>query len=605
MTVTESSGTFILQHVPSGEAYFLLDDNDYGGIEFHYGSGGKQSPFRVAIPTFAGELLDTTSPNGWKIKGGDEIQIYMQRPVDLTSVLIYDGIVLDVEPLVSEENERVLQLSGVNFGDYWMWSRVFEMDYRTHPEKPSKVITDIITACHPDLQVLAQADLDLLFAAIDATSDTIGKDFLACYCGKALEEVCAAYNIEYYVQPNKIVTFFPVNTNDTGLILTEDDIIGKPRIKWTDDGYHYDEVIVDTVNQMYAPNNASPTGTSVCSDIRFWEARQLSGSNATDAPNDTIIDGFIRYGGLLGATYTVMVLGYAPYASATNPVAVTVRGFAEYKTPDGQTTQWWQGLNAVEAHWDELNFALKNEFNLTDFRIRLNHGKNGSGGYWITNNLMTDSRWNASRGVNKPYNLKLPTSDGVEPGFWTVSGTPTLIDEVQFIFKANSTDDLAMNLTYDSATSQSVLNPDNLTGITYFHFSSTPKASSATNVRTPARQLLLLERTLTEQSDVEQMATAEIDRVRSSALVGSITIDGGQSMTEDSQYLMYPGWDVTLNMTYWGLNSLLTRVDHVVHRVISGRWITTLTFGPFQTQDVQSQQAAFLELNKDLIKGDK
>ena len=178
MSIT-STATFILYHVPSDSQYSILDDAGFGGLEYHLGSGGKQSPFRVILPAFDDALIDEESPNGWAIEGGDEIKIYMTWSTDLSSVLVYDGMVVDVEPIVGEENSRVLQLSGVNFGDYWLYSRVFEKDYRTHPEKPSVVIRDIIAACHPNLTILDEAGLDILFAEADMADERIGKNFVA------------------------------------------------------------------------------------------------------------------------------------------------------------------------------------------------------------------------------------------------------------------------------------------------------------------------------------------------------------------------------------------------------------------------------------------
>lgn len=575
--------TFTLRNVTTSTTYTIIDDADYGGLEFHYGSGGKQSPFRVVLPAFDSSLLDAnpragTTNNGWAIRGGDEIEIRVQTPAESAAATVYTGVVRKVKPIVSEEKGRLLSVEGVSWGDHWLLGRVFEQDYRTTPTLISQVLNDVVGKTNGKIVVAAQSALALVFGVSDIT---IAKNFEACYCGKAVQEICAVTDIEYSVTAAKVLRVIPLGTDASGTTITETDIVGKPQFEWVDEDYHYDTVIVNSVNSMYAPNNDSPTGANWCENKKYWEVRNVSGGTL---PGNTIITNFHREGGMVGGCYAGMALGYGGSGPRDSKVACTI---CSPPMNAGETVSGaWQGLGLIEADWDEFTFGFENNFDLTEFYVRLNHGKNGEGGYWFTTFNQIEQ---ASKGVVTKFTLKMPSNPDVDVSFWSKSGTPTRVDEVQFIMITDSTDKV-------------VLNTASPTRIFYTHFLKTPKAK--TTVAAPGavpRQLLVIDHTATDQDTIDAHATQELDRVTDSALIGSVTVDGSlvyiEGNTSNANHMrINPGTTFNLDIAYYGLNNVSVRADHIVHQSVNGRWYCTLAFGPFLQQDTFATYTGLLEI---------
>jgi len=638
---TALSGYTSFTHTDGSTKYYydypVITDKDYGGLEWHYASGGKQSPFSVVLPVFDDSsgsvdsrftfrtLLDSsdrvyTTNNGWVIRGGDEIEIRCKSDSDVVYCSVYNGVVLEVEPLVGEDRERVLHISGVSYGDFWLYGRAFERDYRTTAPQASQVVYDILTKAAKYFSFLDAAGMKALFESLgDPTLNNpfVGKEFIGSYCGKALQEIMTMCNMEFQVMANKLVKIIPVGyagypaTNP----LTESYIIGNPKFKWSDEEYHYDTVIVSASAPFTGPTIATPTGDSYCTNNKYWEVRSLPGG----LPGTDVYQGFLEAGTVVSGCFSGCLLGWRPYqnnGTYYSDVCVTLRSPAIPTTDTQSTTVQgtpfaggaWTGLGYVEADWDTLHFGLQNNFDLSTFKIQLSTGLNGYKGYWLTNNLVNDPSWVPSKGMHKEWTIRLPSyaaahPDEVDTSFWasdvdlrTDTTVPRTIDEIQFIMQA--TNGNTSNITFD------ISKP---TLISYLHIDGTPKnTQSKTSPRPVPRQLVLLDRTITSKTDAQTMAAAELLRVQNTTLTGSVAVDpafvyaGAGNTAYSSNNFMYvrPGNNITLTLPYYGLNSIDRRVDHVANSVVNNYWIAQIGFGTFNTTSVEDIYA----LRKDLLK---
>lgn len=634
--------------------YPILTDGAYGGLEWHYSSGGKQAPFSVVLPVFTDSaddvdsnftfrtLVDTsarqyTTNNGWTIRGGDEIELWVQKPGDVEAGRIYNGIVMEVEPIVGEDQDRVLRISGVSYADYWLYSRVFQRDYRTTGgPRASDIIVDIFKAAgvffdyyNLDVNGLAQDPTEIIHSVIGAdphppyARDTatsvqhdsgIYKEFQAVSCAKAMQEVCALVNTEWYIDANKKLTLAVVGLAQpiSAVPITENLVIGKPSIKWSDDGYHYDSVFCSAASNMTAPNSTSPTGDAWCSDVKYWNLREFPNGLGSIGEIDQT-NSFIVSGQMVGGAHTSVTLGWYALAGRATTAAACITagppqenafsGWVKWLGGGGWNRGNWQGLNLLEADFDEFNFGFQNYFNLNSFYVRLCDGDNGVNGYWMSGDLLLRPQWDPSKGKLMKWQVKLPTytanhASEIDTFFWgTYTGAegqqPTKIDEIQFLFIAqNTADDLAYDVARDTADTTKILP----TMITYTHFSKTPayeKITEDSNKRPTPRQMIVIDKTITDQTIAQQLAEQELVRVRESSLTGTITVDddymylGPKYVGSPNLMRCRPGDSVVLDIPYYGLD-YTRRIDHIANSVEDNFWVSTIGFGTFNTDDVFS-----------------
>lgn len=643
-----STTYFKFKNVTTGVTYPIITDREYGGMEWHYGSSGKNSPFRVVLPVIENSseidtfflsgyfsyssLVDTTdrqytTNNGWAVRGGDEIQIIVRTPNDLAEHVIYNGMILEVAPIIGEDRERMLEVSGISWGDFWKEGSVFDNDYRTTTQNASKVIDDIRLAIHPSLKMVSalnpkveltyQQLHDFLELEVAGSDAPINKEFVPVQCGKALQEVCSVANIEHFINAQKQLLLIPVDAWG-GVTISESDVVGKPKLRWTDDGYHYDQVTVSTSNKMTGPNSgSSPTGDNVCADPKYWTTYAIDSNGVL---SDDSLVGFVSDGAFVAMTYPGIVMGWRQVSDQINfvsRVACVVKGpRIPTSPPSTSTAQGTPSTGFIEipfelpvkdssgnviCPYDTLELGFQNNFNLVGFFIKLNHGSHGAKGSWMTHNLADqnaniDPSWLVSKDIHKYYNLSLPWNKDVEPSYWQQSGSPTQIDEIEFQFWANSNTDLKIDM-HNNIADPTKLTP---TIMTYAHFSILPRADSIVNIpRTPPRTLLLIDRTESIQSQIQALSNAEKERVKDSVLVGTITVEGlGNGNSRVYAFDNLPEWDymvtkpgqvVLLNIPYYGFDgsspNCYHRVDHIVHNVTDGIWIATLAFGQFNTNN--------------------
>lgn len=628
--------------------YPIITDNAYGGMEWHYASGGKQSPFSVVLAVFDDDefavnpslyinagmsfhsLVDGsprlyTTNNGWAIRGGDEIEIWVQKALtDPAPGRIYNGMVVDVEPIVGEDQERLLRISGVSYADYWLYGRAFGdaagRDYRTTGGPASHIIKQIFNDAKVYFDVTTEENIHALINrdpetfALDGPPPAVQhdahiyKEFVGAYCGKAMQEVCALVNTEWMIDSAKRLQLAVVGlrTPIQALSLTENYVIGSPKIKWSDDGYHYDNVVLTAASEMQSPNSTTPTAEAWTSDIKYWFLRpvaSLSSVGEMRAPNE-----FITHGAMQGGVFTTMQLGWLPQASAATVTKSATIAACLASPPAKGITEWlsgnavgsWQGLGLIEADWDEFRFSFQNSFNLSQMYINFLDGPNGINGSWLSANLVVNSEWpaiDASKGVLKRWALKLPTycndhPDEVYTNWWTPTGSPTKIDEIQFIFIASA---VASDLDYDHIPAAGGGIMPTLLG--YTHFAKTPAAEAARtdqDKRPIPRQLIYIDKTITNQADAVTLSAAELTRVQNTTFTGTITVDEsymylGTGFTGVPNLMRCsPGDSITIDIDYYGLNAISRRVDHIVHTVEDNVWLATIGFGTFNSDDVFS-----------------
>lgn len=237
--------------------------------------------------------------------------------------------------------------------------------------------------------------------------------------------------------------------------------------------------------------------------------------------------------------------------------------------------------------WDLMRYGFLNNFTLKTFLIRLNDGKNGEGGYWIANTNLANL---ATKGINVPWELLLLNNPKVQAGFWNTIGTPTHIDEIQFLLTALN-DHTDLNLYPNPSI------------ISYVHFRREPLSKTVSGETVPTL-LIMIDRALTEQPNIDDLCIAEQERVKNTELVGSITVDGAFlyanfASGNSNKNLPNPGDGVELDLPEWGLINNLRRVDHIVHQAEGGRWLATIYFGPFMYADVLEIFQTKLELLMD------
>jgi len=584
---TDVTNAFTLYLMRTTTSYPIMDDSTLGGLEWHYASGGKSSPFVIVLDANAADLTDSTSTSGWKFVPNDEIEIrLLQTPTDdenATPGTIYRGVILDVEPILAMGKGRWLKLSGWSWGDHWLNGKIFEKDYsQVTPDlrHASQVLNDIVAATHPEMEILPPAELTLFLTGPLGDAE-IKKNFEAAYCSKAMYEVCDGLGLEYQITSGKLCRVIPIGLN-FGSAVTQNDLLDAPRYKVTSDGFGYDQVVVHSANNMYAPNNESPTGVVYCNDKKFWEARVLGDDGIT--PLDELVANFVHDGLLLGGCYAGMALGWNnPGTDGRTKVACTIHS-ADMKNDDGTVIASNGLLNILEADWDALRFVFTNNFDLSQMYIRLNEGKNGSGGWWVSTTNFANQ---ISKGVTVNAELLLPHAN---PDAWLKVGSPTHIDEIQFLFIAASAS--AMELT-----------PSNPTILSYLHFVHVPKSVGAatTGVAWP-RQLLIIDRTLSDDDDIAHLRQAEELRVKVPALLGTVIVDGGRFLyagliSDNANHMIVnPGDALSLEMPYFGLFTQQVRVDHIANQAVNGLWHSTIAFGPFAQENVFELRKSILEL---------
>lgn len=664
---------FKLINASTGSQYPIITDKDYGGFEWHYGSSGKGSPFRATIPVFDDDssqvnptfttgdyfawysAIDTadrqyTTNNGWALRGGDEIYLAVQAPDDLNPNLIYNGNIIDVEIIVSEEKERLLTISGNSWGDFWLEGRMFDADYRTKTTRISDALHDIVTATHPSMRVVGiqeplkvlntAADIHAYLESREAGSDVlIQKEYNICKCSEAIQEICALAHLEYFVNWQKQLIIYPSliyfegaysGGFSNGTVIHETNIVGKPKFRWTDDGYHYDAVLAGASSEMFAPNNASPTGTAYCDHVEYWTAAMMNGNLSTD----TLYGNFCQKSAVIGGCYPAIVFGWPLYPLPDfDNVAVVLGSPTTKDNSTGVVTASPFLFNMIEHDWDSLQFGFQNNFNITGFFIKLNHGRHGATGSWLSTNLVLNPDWpqaDPSKDVNKFWNLRLPTATrlaregrgkypsarGYDTNFWVAiddaapnsDGTPSdtfRIDEIEFQFYGTKED-----LKFNS------LKP---TVISYLHFSKTPQViDTIDSPRIPPRVMIHIDRTETSSTDLLEFANKEKERIKDSMLTGTVTVDvptdpwlpnpiyqPGYANMFSYQNCMstMPGNNVTLDLPYYGFDGLPTgrsyrRVDHIANNVSNNEWLCSLAFGAFNTTNTFDIFEAFNQIVK-------
>jgi len=541
--VRDKSGT------TDGTSYTTLDDKSYGGLTFGFSGLGKAAPFRVVLPNYDGSLNDAASARtGLKFKTRDEITIQG------TTTSVYRGIVTQIEVPVFPQNERVVILSGIDWYNYWAPKRKREVDYRLNPLKADQVVKDALADVHPDI--------DTTSSSINAFTTLVEKNWVACSCRDIVQECCQAVGAEFNVNGSKTPLMFAVGSLTLGQTITESMLANATgSLIYNADDAEYDEINVVSNNPVFAPNAVSPTGFSYAGSPNWWQTSQTPTDLGVVAGHalETTTKASAGTTTLIGGTYPAMIA-----SSTASSLALAIR--PPFTATDIFSSVTTAGkLQLVEADWDHLNFAVMFDFNnLTSLKIRLSEatgpGQGSSSSYWESPELLP-----VPTAATQPtlFRLALPSVVAADPSSyswsWTQVGLPVNIDMVFFYF---------------SGTGALSNNFDKKCYVSYVYFDSMgQKTATVGSPPTPKAQKILVDRTLTQENDIQNLVTNELTRLQNNAFTGQLTLEGTAAF--DS-----PGFNATLSFPALNPNNITARIDYVQHKVMDGEWTTTIDFAP-------------------------
>lgn len=512
----------------NGTDYTVLDDDDYGGVFFESASSGKKGIFQVTLANYSGELLDASKENGCKIQEVDEITISLN--VSGAWILMFTGVVKNVAFPIKPEGREVVTLTGEDFLSFWGDGRVHEKDYSRNPTADKDAIINALADIHPSLNT----------ANVQGNGKTIEKNFVGTKGIDVIREICKEAGLDFYAQ-GKIIHTFPADGGAVANIITETQLDGDANLKFSAENSNYDEVYFTSNVPATAPDKGYYTDNLV----NVWLPDSVFLPDQTDDVTKRL-----KNGKLFAGTYNT-----ADCSSRTVGLIVKIR------PPLINEDDIFTSLDLKETDWETVEFMVLNQFtNLDEFKVRLYERTTGY--YWESPNLKQILIDHINEVVS--FELLLPsTIASVDPAYWTVNGAPATIEELQFRFFAPVGQVLSSNFE------KSVL-----IGAVKFHSVLRKRAIKA-NARAHRRQKLIVDRSITNTQDADNLVKSEIAKYGKSTLIGHLVIEGDLAFT-------FCGLKCEINLSHFNpkLNGYLARIERIRHEQKSGLYQTTVWFAP-------------------------
>jgi hypothetical protein len=544
-----ASPSFRLYNVTKDEWYEgddILDDREYGGVHWSHAAIGRRAPWSLVLNNLDGRLLDNGGNNGLTIENRDEIQLLVSSPGEnVTDALVVHGVVTDAVRRITQHNDRTVRISGMDFFSFWDESREFERDYKANPLAASDVLIDAISAIHPNFAVEPR---------VPRISTQVYKHWVACAPVDCIIETCAAFNQDVYVRPDDVTEVFAVNSRSSGRTINATHLISGGELRHTSNGTHYDRIRFLTNNPYYVPNNATPTSGSFNNPVH-WRLRDPDNTSAVYFDPLFKDTSYHAYNEDVDRQHNGVIIG--PLLAGFQSIALrhinhTITRLEAILAGPHVPGVLNSRIGILERNFETLNFFMQNNFSSTSFRIVLREvGRRSGTNEWMSKELHQAG----NRGAHMGAVVRLPSMPHVEPGFWTATGNPQYIDQVSFIWRGGT--------NYNTATL-----------ISHIFFQGMVRANAVV-ASPPAyeRELVITDRTISDPTDAQNIADAELSRVKDPAIVGSLNVEG-------SIFYRFPGYRYNLHFPSDGISNKLTRLESAAHHVVGGEWTADLEFAP-------------------------
>ena len=493
--------------------------------------------------------------------------------VKIGAEIMLVGFIEDIIDTRLKNRKKELQLEITDFGGYLAAKTSFERDFKrsTLPD----TILETIAAEIPGLTTNV--------TGLDSVNDKIKRNFVGTYVKDGWNTVVTNVDGDYYTDENKILQAFAEGSRQLEIsgqiiLITDQDPVSAHEFN-PDYNFpvEYHRNAKDRYRSVIVTNNIKETYPNVADQYQLesykddfngktfssWYQNQQT-FTGFDISNTTTIPAVFLPTTDVGGSGQIMPTIRLPVIDNSTVYDLLLRGVqfgADGVTRISQDI----GLNPLD--WQFLAMYIENSLtrdDALDYTIKLRIQDDFAGNHWereiFDSADLPNSDLNSSSFTFLEYDLPANLVDTVTNG-WTKTGSPTTINQIQFIFTPSS----------------------NYTASTFLEFGKVHffrrRRASVTEAGTPETEKVIIDSTAKSQDALEVLATKEQLRANKISKTGSFTLVGN-TVFRNPAFLI----DTDLSVSLGSGRSGTVRMDQIIHTLNQGVHKTRIAFKPSNMQ---------------------